>query len=174
MNVDGMHKGRLEHTKLLARHAEFDCPLDASYRGHHIGVPRVDAGAHELEAEVALMLNNRYGNRKSMTGNYDTHMPVLLADSKFVYSPNGVGEACFREYEALITGAVPVVDESAYHHRRRNLRALPMLRVSNWSDVTPAFLERKWAEFGSKDFDVAMLYLPYWYDLILSAMGIEA
>lgn len=60
MNVDGKHKGRMEHTKLLALHPEFDCPLNQEYRYHHIGRPkRTDPGAHEIENEVYLMVRDR-------------------------------------------------------------------------------------------------------------------
>ncbi|KAJ8609627.1 hypothetical protein CTAYLR_006301 [Chrysophaeum taylorii] len=174
MNVDGMHKGRMEHTKVLARHPAFNCPLDEKYRGHHIGFPRNDPGVHEIEAEFVLMLNDKYGNRKNMNGNYDAHMPVLMLGSKFVYSPNGVGEQCYREYEALVSGAIPVLDDSTYARRHAALSELPTVRVENasWETITPEFLEKKWEEMSRRDFDVSVLYLPHWYDLILAAAGI--
>lgn len=172
MNVDGMHHGRLEHTKILAKHDVFDCPITPDYRMHHIGRPKTtDPGVHDIEAEVSLMLNDKYGTRKTMSGSYDTHMPVLMLTSKFVYSPNGVGEQCYREYEALVAGAIPVLDNSSYVFRRSLLERLPVVLVNNWSAITPDFLEAKWREFSRRDFDVAVLYLPYWYDKILSAMG---
>ena len=44
------------------------------------------AGAHNIESDVVLMLNNRYGTAKSMKGNFDAHLPVNMFASKFVYS----------------------------------------------------------------------------------------
>lgn len=118
MNIDEMHKGRMEHTKILAKHEEFDCPLKKKSRDKHIGRPLGDKGAHEIENEAFLMLNKRYENRQLMNGRFDAHMPVLMLESTFVYSPNGVGEQCYREYEALISGAIPVLDDSAYAFRK--------------------------------------------------------
>ena len=170
MNVDGFHVGRLEHTRLLDRYAAFDCPADVG-KSHHIHQPRSDPGKDRLENEIALLLNGRYGTVKGMQGNYDTHMPLLMLHSKFVYSPNGIGEQCYREYEALVSGAIPLVDATAYDQRNALLRHLPVILVSNWSNVTPDFLERAYATMSKQSFDVSHLYLPFWYDVYLTALG---
>ncbi|KAH8098686.1 hypothetical protein JL720_1646 [Aureococcus anophagefferens] len=170
MNVDGFHVGRLEHTQLLDRYAAFDCPADVG-KSHHIHQPRSDPGKARLENEIALLLNGRYGTVKGMQGNYDTHMPLLMLHSKFVYSPNGIGEQCYREYEALVSGAIPLVDATAYDQRNALLRHLPVILVSNWSNVTPQFLERAYATMSKQSFDVSHLYLPFWYDVYLTALG---
>ncbi|KAH8048325.1 hypothetical protein JL722_12558 [Aureococcus anophagefferens] len=170
MNVDGFHVGRLEHTQLLDRYAAFDCPADVG-KSHHIHQPRSDPGKARLENEIALLLNGRYGTVKGMQGNYDTHMPLLMLHSKFVYSPNGIGEQCYREYEALVSGAIPLVDATAYDQRNALLRHLPVILVSNWSNVTPQFLERAYATMSTQSFDVSHLYLPFWYDVYLTALG---
>ena len=174
MNVDGVHKGRLEHTKLLARYDAFDCPLTQEWQGHHISVPRNDPGRHQIENEAVLLLNGKYGSIKGMQGNYDTHMPVLMLGSKFVYSPNGIGEQCYREYEALISGAVPLVDATSYDHRNKVLRHLPVILVTDWSKITPEFLEATYRTMAQQSFDVSILYMPYWLDAILTAMGITS
>ena len=131
------------------------------------------------------MLNGRYGSSKGMKGNYDTHMPVNMFASKFVYSPNGVGEQCYREYEALISGAIPLVrplstffhflrkvDDTTYRARKEILTKLPVILVKNWSDITPTYLEARHRDMTAKSYDVSILYMPYWYDLILKAIGI--
>ena len=94
-----------------------------------------------------------------------------MLDSKFVYSPNGIGEQCYREYEALISGAIPLVDATTYGQRNAILRHLPVILVSNWSHVTPDFLERTYDTMKRQSFDVSILYLPYWYDVYLTALG---
>lgn len=173
MNVDHMHKGRLNHTKILAKHPSFNCPVDQNYRQHHIGAPRNDAGNHEIESEFLLMLNNKYGESRRMTGMFDAHMPVLMFQHKFVYSPNGVGEQCYREYEALVSGAIPVLDDSKYKNRREMLRSFPTVRVpdGDWAMITPQYLEEQWKQIERKDYDVSKLYLPYWYDVILNSLS---
>ena len=49
MNVDAAHPGRMEHTKVLALHPEFSCPVTQAYVGHHIQTPWDDQGSHEFD-----------------------------------------------------------------------------------------------------------------------------
>ena len=105
-----------------------------------------------------------------MLGNFDAHLPVLMRGSRFVFSPNGVGEQCYREYEALVAGTYPLVDASSNKHRNAILDLLPVVRVDDWSTVTPSWLRAKGRELDGKDYDVSILYLPYWYDLLLTAL----
>ena len=82
--------------------------------------------------------------------------------SRFVISPPGNGRANHREWEALIAGAVPVVEYNPAFEPM--YETLPVVRVNNWTEVTPAFLERQWALIhnASAQFDMAPLYWPYW------------
>ncbi len=73
------------------------------------------------------MLNGRYGTLTSMLGNFDAHLPVLMRGSRFVFSPNGVGEQCYREYEALVAGTYPLVDASSNKHRNAILDLFAVL-----------------------------------------------
>ena len=90
----------------------------------------------------------------------------------FFAGPNGVGEQCYREYETLISGTCVVLDDTTYTARKGILSGLPVIMVSNWSDVTPAFLEAKYEEMNRRSYDVTILYAPYWYDAILKALGV--
>jgi len=38
---------------------------------------------------------------------------VALENSRFVLAPEGTGYCCFRHYESMLTGAIPVVNENA-------------------------------------------------------------
>jgi hypothetical protein len=63
---------------------------------------------------------------------------ALLGRSKFVLSPPGRGWDCYRTYEALAMGAVPIV------RRQRPIsdvvEGLPVLVVDEWTRLTPAQL----------------------------------
>ena len=43
---------------------------------------------------------------------------------------------------------------------------LPVLNVSNWSDVTAPLLEKTYREFQSKTWNLKKLYNYYWQHLI--------
>ncbi|KAJ1458170.1 hypothetical protein M885DRAFT_513211 [Pelagophyceae sp. CCMP2097] len=90
----------------------------------------------------------------------------LLLRHRFVASPNGHGRACHREWEALAAGAVPIVDYDASPAMAKLYEGLPVVRVSDWRTVTPAFLESEWRRIQQRhhrgDLDLKKLYLPHW------------
>jgi len=76
--------------------------------------------------------------------NLSAHLsyPELLrsyTQHRFVASVRGHGQANFREWEALVAGAIPLV----YHFEEQDelLSGLPVVRVRSWASATPAFLE---------------------------------
>jgi len=173
MNVDAKHstlKGgnRKAKVEILSRVEAFGCP---SAKGTHMGPPKDSPvpGAGSIEAAVQAAVALKY---TAVAGKFDTHMPILLFSSRFVFSPNGVGEQCYREYEAILAGAYPLVDRSYWSARRRLLAELPVIPVDDWSVVTPEFLEAQWLRLEKQTFNVKKLFLPYYYDRILAAAGI--
>ena len=66
-----------------------------------------------------------------------------LAKSRFVLSPRGIGIDCFRTWEAILMGAIPIVQTSPLD---RLFEGLPVLIVNEWEEITEEFLlenERK-------------------------------
>jgi hypothetical protein len=82
-----------------------------------------------------------------------------LGRSRFVLSPPGRGWDCYRTYEALAMGAVPVV------RRQRPIsdvvNGLPVLVVDDWSELTPERLQRPAGE-------LTRMTLAYWRERILN------
>ena len=68
---------------------------------------------------------------------------ALMSGAKFVWSPRGHGWSNHRDWEALVAGAVPVLDHHASFEAL--YRELPSVHVRDWANVTPAFLEAEWA-----------------------------
>ncbi len=88
-----------------------------------------------------------------------------IARAKFIVSPRGNGEDCFRTWEALLFGTIPIVKSSplnpVYEH-------LPIIIVKEWEEVTEEFLEKKWEEMSSQTFRLEKMYAPYWIGYIRS------
>jgi hypothetical protein len=86
---------------------------------------------------------------------------TLLGQSKFVLSPPGRGWDCYRTYEALALGAVPIV------RRQRPIsdvvEGLPVLVVDDWADVTPALLAK-----GRPAGTLERITQDYWTERILN------
>jgi hypothetical protein len=96
------------------------------------------------------------------TQEYEPNEPVAylnaLGRAQFVLSPPGRSWDCYRTYEAVAMGAIPIVK------RQRPMsdvcEGLPVLLVDNWSEVTPERLAHEWAK--DRTTDVSRLTLSYW------------
>mmetsp|Transcript_44446 Transcript_44446/g.117997 ORF Transcript_44446/g.117997 Transcript_44446/m.117997 type:complete len:456 (-) Transcript_44446:221-1588(-) len=93
-----------------------------------------------------------------------------MASHKFVLSPRGGGHNCYRTWEILAFGSIPVVD---HHPALEDLyRNLPVVQVKDWSQVTPAFLVGEWSRITQSQrndrvqMNIAKAFLPYWIDEI--------
>lgn len=105
-----------------------------------------------------------------------------MADCKFVFSPRGLGPDCYRTWEALMVGTIPIVRRNqggnlngtsleklkkGEHSVLDTLyEGLPILVIDEWEEVTEEFLNRKYREITSKKYDPEKLYLPYWKNKI--------
>lgn len=92
---------------------------------------------------------------------YDYLMEVMR--SKFVASPRGHGLDCHRTWEALLMGAYPIVKTSPLDSIYKDL---PVVIISDWSEITTEFLQQKYDEFQSKSWNMSKIYIHYWIDLI--------
>ncbi len=102
----------------------------------------------------------RYQRRRPFN-DYVTHMSRY----KFTLSPTGLGPDCYRTWEALLVGTIPIVKHAATDELYKDL---PVLIVNDWTDVTEELLEQTWHEFTSKRFDITRLFSEYWIQKILS------
>ncbi len=86
-----------------------------------------------------------------------------VAASKFVLSPRGAGLDCFRTWEILYMGSIPVVRSSTIDSL---FEGLPVLIVNSWEEVTEELLNRKYHELNCQNFKWEKLTEKYWQDLI--------
>ena len=93
-----------------------------------------------------------------------------LLDARFTACPRGAGAQNHREWEALLAGSIPVVDYDEATEELWEPTALPVVRVANWSAVTPEWLRQKWTELQLRSHSWAPVYLPYWLDRLLGSV----
>ena len=95
----------------------------------------------------------------------ETAYVAQLGRSQFVLSPPGAGWDCYRTYEAIAMGAIPIV------RRERPMtdvcEPLPVLIVDDWNEITPERLQREWDR--RRPGDRRTLTLSYWRERILTA-----
>ena len=84
-----------------------------------------------------------------------------VADARFVAAPRGLGQTCMREWEAVVLGAVPVLERFAPHAGLYG--NAPRVEIGDWAEVTPDLLDRRWIELtAAADVTVEHAYFPFW------------
>lgn len=79
---------------------------------------------------------------------------------KFVLSPRGHGLDCHRTWEALLMGSYPIVKTSTLDPLFDDL---PVIIITDWSEVTEEFLNQKYEEMSKKHYNFDKLFAPYWF-----------
>jgi inositol phosphorylceramide mannosyltransferase catalytic subunit len=87
-----------------------------------------------------------------------------MAQAQFVLSPRGNGLDCHRTWEALLVGAIPILKKTELHNNL--FQDLPVLLVSDWSEITEAFLHEQYNIMRQKKYDRKKLFIQYWIDTI--------
>ncbi len=83
-----------------------------------------------------------------------------LGSYKFVVSPEGNGIDCHRHYEALIYGCIPIVEDNPLI--RAKYGNVPILWTTDYSEITPAYLEQKYTEMLAQTWDFSALFIEKW------------
>jgi len=86
-----------------------------------------------------------------------------MGQYKFTLSPRGLGPDCYRTWEAMLVGCIPVLHSCYIDDLYSDL---PVLFIDRWEDVTPEFLEQKYQEITSKKYDIDKLFMEYWWKKI--------
>lgn len=90
---------------------------------------------------------------------------TALRRYKFVLSPWGWGPDCFRHYEAIALGAIPItLSDWALD---RALAKLPHLSVKRWSQLSESFLLAEHDRIHSGTYDWDRLLLDHWHDKLI-------
>ena len=82
---------------------------------------------------------------------------TTLPNYKFVVSPEGNGVDCHRHYEALMAGCIPIIEDS--RHIREVYGNCPILYTTDYTEITPEYLEKKYDEMIDKTYDFSKLFV---------------
>jgi hypothetical protein len=89
-----------------------------------------------------------------------------LSRSKFVLSPWGWGPDCFRNFEAIALGAVPVV--LSEWTVDQTLKDMPHLSVKNWNQLDETMLLREHYRISKQSYSLVQLTQKFWIDKLFS------
>ena len=82
-----------------------------------------------------------------------------MASHKFILCPDGNGPDCYRTWEALYAGSIPIISKSK---ATSFFKDLPVLILDESNDVDYNFLETKYNEIMSMDWDMDKITKSYW------------
>jgi hypothetical protein len=89
-----------------------------------------------------------------------------LCEHKFIASPRGNGIDCFRTWEALLMGCIPIVQTSSID---AVYKSLPVVVINKWEEVTPEFLQSEYEKIKYGKYKWEKLYMPYWLNKLNKA-----
>ena len=84
----------------------------------------------------------------------------ILPHYKFVVSPEGNGIDCHRHYEALMAGCIPIMEQHPLTEAK--YAGCPVLYTTDYSEITAAYLEKKYTEMLDTMYDFSRLFLFYY------------
>jgi hypothetical protein len=97
-----------------------------------------------------------------------------MLTSKFLLSPGGLGFDCYRHWEAIYMGIIPIIE----HLNRtdgwlRSFQDLPVLLVDSHDNVTPELLEKEYKRIigKAKGYKYEKMTSKYWINFIKSHLN---
>lgn len=80
-----------------------------------------------------------------------------LPTYKFIISPEGNGIDCHRHYESLMAGCIPIIENNDKIKNKYN--GCPILYTTDYSEITPRYLEHVYDEMVNKTFNFSNILL---------------
>ena len=128
--------------------------------------------AKHMQEKFALLrpdlppLFNTYSNKTDAVQKYIEE----LRRSKYLLTPSGLGWDCYRIWEAIYMGVVPIIEtyDRPIDAWRDTLATLPVLWVNHYEDVTPDLLENEYPRIAAQTYDYRTLTKQWWIDFFTS------
>ena len=131
---------------------------DEHYRPDRAGRPHVRARiADRLGSEPWLETDIARGQRND-PGQLIRYYAEIAAH-RFALSPQGNGIDCYRTWEILYLGAIPIVMTS---EPMSAFADLPILFTTDYSELSEEYLEQRWAEMSARSYEIDRM-LKSWY-----------
>lgn len=89
-----------------------------------------------------------------------------LSSHQFVLCPHGNGLDCYRTYESLYLGSVPILPDGVFGRKLLEL-GLPVVLCQDFYRLTPAMLQQVWEDYQIQySSSCEALTLSYWREIL--------
>ena len=140
---------------------------DEHYRPDRAGVPHIRKRLVERlrdEPWVNLDVSDEHRDGEEELIPYYAQ----TAAHKFALSPEGHGVDCYRTWEALYLGTIPIVTVGP---QMSAFAGLPILFTEDYSELSEEYLERRWEEMSRQSFEVERMLNSYYKNRFLDAVS---
>jgi hypothetical protein len=127
-------------------------------------------GPHDNIIFSQMSLNT--GNRRLLDFNFQfvDNLPLDTFENynknlyryKYILSPHGDSEDCYRHWEAISCGCIPI---TIRHPKLDSFKDAPILFLNDWSELTEELLNEKYEELIHKNWEMSTV--EYWKNFIL-------
>jgi len=91
-----------------------------------------------------------------------------IAGHKFTLSPPGYGIDCYRTWESLYLGAIPIVATSV---AMREFAGLPILFTEDYSELSEDYLQECWERLSRGTYDIGKLLRSHYREHFLRSLS---
>lgn len=113
---------------------------------------------YEKRDLVKDILKKKHLYKQTYRKNFEDYI-IEMSNYKFTASPRGAGIDCYRTWEALLVGSIPIVLSSSLDPLYEDL---PVLIIQDWNQLNKNFLKKKYLEITKKKYSLRKLYIDYW------------
>jgi len=89
-----------------------------------------------------------------------------VRNHKFTFCPRGNGIDTHRFWETIYLGSIPIVID--YPIMSYFFDKLPIVKATNWFQITDEFLEAEYERIHETDYDFEIMKMGFWRNMILS------
>ncbi len=111
---------------------------------------------------VELMADKEWCEKLSPSLPWEEYM-TARSRAKFALAPRGYGIDSYARLEAAFVSCIPIIKSCQLNIAYKDI---PILIVDDWTQITKEFLEEKYIEITSKEWNIEPLYVEYWFDKI--------
>ena len=169
------------NTDIFTNHPEVNSELlFYCFRSNTDGQRKIAMNKCQLLNKIPIKSRSDYKNildkRYQMKGYGGDDYFKNLGKYKFVISPTGNGQDCYRNYETWISKGIPIVEHNEFLAKK--YKDLPILWTYDYSEINNDYLNDQYEKFLNKDFDFRRVllghYTPKIQRQILTISGLPA
>ena len=105
-------------------------------------------------------IKNILDKKFSMTAYTPDNYFKNIGKFKFVISPEGNGQDCYRHYETWISKGIPIIEYNAFIEKKYS--TLPILWTRDYAEINDNYLKSVYPSFFKKNYDFRRLLLSHY------------